>query len=117
MKKSALLCTFIILIGAGPVFAADSNNIGTLKQLQTQNSQLYQEIMNLKNQIKDNLAKIKPLVVKNKELRNIIKTNSTQDIDTVKNQIKNNRAQIKALIRQNKGFRGEITNKVHNQTR
>ncbi|MGZ7134482.1 MAG: hypothetical protein ACXVHY_01255 [Methanobacterium sp.] len=120
MKKLALLCVSIMLIGAVPAFAADPNPTGAIKQLQTQNPQLYQEIMNIKTQIKDNISKIKSLITQNKNLKNEIQNlkqaNSTSQIDSVINQIKNNRDQIKSLHQQNKEFKKEIRDKIKNQT-
>jgi peptidoglycan hydrolase CwlO-like protein len=121
MKKLALLCVSVMLIGAVPAFAADPNNT-SIQQLQSKNPQVYQEIMNIKNHIIANFDKIKALMTQNKILKNKIQnirnTNSStmqQDISTLKTQIQNNRAEIKSIHTQNKDLRKEIQNILHIQ--
>ena len=119
MKKLALLCISVMLIGAVPAFAADPTNTN-VQQLQSKNPQVYQEILNIKNEIKANFDKIKTLISQDKNLRseiqNLRKTNSStmqQNINTLKTQIQNNRAEIKSLHTQNKDLRKEIQNLLH----
>jgi peptidoglycan hydrolase CwlO-like protein len=93
MKKLAILCAFVILIAIVPLFTADQKN-PNIQQLQSTNPQLYQEIINIKNQIIANLDKIKSLITQNKnpgnEIQNLSKNYSNplqQDINSLKNQI------------------------------
>lgn len=51
MRKIAILCIFAVMLGAMPIYAADTN---TAQQLQTDNPQLYQDLINLKNDILQN---------------------------------------------------------------
>ena len=124
MKKAALLCVFVMLIGAVPAFAADPNNTN-VQQLKSKNPQIYHEIMNIKNQITSNLDKIKASFIQNKNLRhdiqNLRKSGNNQtvvstEIKSIKNQIKNNLTEIKSLFSQNKNLRKEIQNIRKNQT-
>ena len=123
MKKAALLCAFVMLIGAVPAFAADPNNTN-VQQLKSKNPQVYQEIMNIKTQIKNNLDKIKTLFVQNKNFRHDIQklkaennqTKVSQEIKSIKTEIKNNITEIKSLFGQNKNLRKEIQNIRKNQT-
>ena len=124
MKKAALLCIFVMLIGAVPAFAADPTNTN-VQQLKSKNPQIYQEIMNIKNQIKSNLDKIKALFIQNKNFRhdiqNLRKSGNNQtvvntEIKSIKTEIKNNITEIKSLFGQNKNLRKEIQNIRKNQT-
>ena len=92
MKKLAPLCVFVMLIEILPVFATDLNNT-SIQQLQSKNPQIYQEIINIKNQIATYLDKIKALITNknsNKEIQNLSTDNSKtlqEDINYLKNQI------------------------------
>jgi len=123
MKKVASLCIFIMLIGAVPVFAADPTNTN-VQQLQSKNPQVYQEIMNIKTQIKNNLDKIKTLFIQNKNFRHDIQklkaennqTKVSQEIKSIKTEIKNNIAEMRSLLGQNKNLKKEIQTLEKNQT-
>ena len=132
MKKTALICLFILL-GALPVFAADSSSVIHEKQLQTKDSQVSHQndasiIGSLKKlhslftqneHLKKDIAKIcsdmnKELVPRNRnpktEIENARKNEiKTQYINSI-NQINDNSNQIKSLINQNDSFKKEIKN-------
>ena len=96
MIKLTLLCLLVMLIGTVPVFAADSNNLGT-QQLQNQDPQLYQEIMNIKNQILVNLDKITAILSQNKNLRNIMQNLTKNNYTTIQKDVNELKIQIQNL--------------------
>ncbi|MGZ7068945.1 MAG: hypothetical protein ACXVHT_11620 [Methanobacterium sp.] len=64
----ATLCIFAVMLGVMPIYAADSSSA---QQLQSNNPQLYQDIMNLKDQIMQNPGQITDLL-KNQDTQNQI---------------------------------------------
>lgn len=71
MKKIAILCIFAVILGSTPIYAADSSNTNSVQQLQTQNPQLYQDLMDLKTQIEQNPNQIIDLL-NNQDVQNQI---------------------------------------------
>ena len=59
MKKFAIICIFAVMLGAMPIYAADSS---TAQQLQSQNPQLYQDLVNIKDQILQDPSQITDLL-------------------------------------------------------
>lgn len=69
MKRIAILCIFAVMLGAMPIYAADSS---AAQQLQTDNPQLYQDLVDLKNQILQNPNQITDLL-KSQDVQNEIR--------------------------------------------
>ncbi|HTX61129.1 MAG TPA: hypothetical protein VMC48_02365 [Methanobacterium sp.] len=59
MKRFAIVCIFAVMLGTMPIYAADSSSA---QQLQSQNPQLYQDIMDIKDQITQNPGQITNLL-------------------------------------------------------
>jgi hypothetical protein len=57
MKRIAILCIFTLMLGTMPIYAAD-----TAANVQSDNPQLYQDLMDLKNQIMQNPNQITELL-------------------------------------------------------
>lgn len=69
MKRMAILCILTVMLGTIPIYAADSNAV---QQLQTDNPQLYQDLMNLKDRIMQNSGQITELLQR-QDIQNEIK--------------------------------------------
>lgn len=59
MKKIAIICIFAVMLGTMPIYAADSS---AAQQLQSENPQLYQDLMDIKDQIMQNPGQITDLL-------------------------------------------------------
>ncbi len=59
MKKIAIICIFAVMLGTMPIYAADSS---AAQQLQSDNPQLYQDLVDIKNQITQNPNQITDLL-------------------------------------------------------
>lgn len=59
MKKIAIICILAVMLGTMPIYAADTNSA---QQLQNNNPQLYQDLMNLKDQIMQNPNQVTDLL-------------------------------------------------------
>ncbi|MCE7698417.1 MAG: hypothetical protein K8E24_006130 [Methanobacterium paludis] len=79
MKKIIIMGLFALIIGAVPVYAADSSTTTAVQQLQNSNSSAYQDIMNTLSQIQN------------------INPNVSQDINNLKNEFMSN-PQINMII-------------------
>jgi len=71
MKKIAIISILVVLFGAMPIYAADSSNDSAVEQLQSDNPQLYQDLIDLKSQIMQNPDQIIQLL-QNKDIQDQI---------------------------------------------
>lgn len=70
MKKIAIICILAVMLGTMPIYAADTTT-NSAQQLQTNNPQLYQDIMDIINQINQNPNQITDLF-QNQDVQNQI---------------------------------------------
>lgn len=68
MKKLALVCILAVMLGTMPIYAADSS---AAQQLQQENPDLYQDLVDIKDQIMQNPDQITDLL-QNQDVQNEI---------------------------------------------
>ncbi|NYB25788.1 MAG: hypothetical protein HVN34_00405 [Methanobacteriaceae archaeon] len=68
MKKIAIICILAVMLGTMPIYAADSS---AAQQLQQENPGLYQDLMDIKDQIMQNPDQITQLL-QNQDVQNEI---------------------------------------------
>ncbi|HEY0196335.1 MAG TPA: hypothetical protein VGC02_02060, partial [Methanobacterium sp.] len=68
MKKIAIICVIALMLGTMPIYAADSS---AAQQLQSENPGLYQDLMDVKDQIMQNPGQITELL-ENQDVQNEI---------------------------------------------
>ena len=68
MKRIAIICILAVMLGTMPIYAADSS---AAQQLQSDNPQLYQDLMDIKDQIMQNPDQITSML-QNQDVQNEI---------------------------------------------
>lgn len=109
MKRIAIICIFAVMIGAMPIYAADSS---ATQQLQSDNPQLYQDLMDLKDQIMQNPSQITDLL-QNKDVQNeISQWLQRQDVqDQIYQWLQNPTVQDNLnILFQNQNIKNELNN-------
>ena len=118
MNKIVAVGLFVLIVGAVPVYAADSANAPLLQSL---SPSAYEEIMNTRAQIQNmnpalsqNLNNLKDEFMKNPQINEFLQNTNVQDQIGSVLQSKDVRTQIHSLI-QNKEVQDGINNLMQNK--
>ncbi|MCE5214140.1 MAG: hypothetical protein LLF83_05410 [Methanobacterium sp.] len=109
MKKIAIICILAVMLGTMPIYAADS---GAAQQLQSDNPQLYQDLVDLKNQILQNPGQITDILQRQDVQNEISQWLQRQDVqDQIYQWLQNPVVQENLnILFQNQNIKKELNN-------
>jgi hypothetical protein len=109
MKRIAIICIFAVMLSTMPIYAADSS---TAQQLQSDNPQLYQDLMDIKDQIMQNPSQITDLLQREDVQNEISQWLQRQDVqDQIYQWLQNPVVQENLnILFQNQNIKSELNN-------
>ncbi len=109
MKKIAIICILALMLGPMPIYAADSS---AAQQLQQDNPQLYQDLVNLKDQIMQNPGQITEILQRQDVQNEISQWLQRQDVqDQIYRWLQNPVVQENLnILFQNQNIKNELNN-------